>query len=114
MQLLIDYINVMWLCLCILYHQAVTTGLQSVETDAEQDRCGEGVVIDEATALGITVVTVQGQICVRVAREEHGAEVDLQGDGLNTTVHTDVPLTWRNTGRREREKVWVNYFNYKG
>lgn len=58
MQLLIDYINVMWLC--ILYHQAVTTGLQSVETDAEQDRCGEGVVVDEATALGITVVTVQG------------------------------------------------------
>ena len=82
--------------MCILYHQAVTAGLQSAETDAEQDRCGEGVVVDEATALGVSVATVQGQVCVGVAGEEHGAEVDLQGDGLNPTVHTDVPLTWRN------------------
>lgn len=86
----------MFWCLCILYHQTVTAGLQSAETDAEQDRCGEGVVVDEATALRITVATIQGQICVGVAREEHGAKVDLQGDGLNPAVNTDVPLTWRN------------------
>lgn len=83
------------MCLFILYHQAVSAGLQSAETDAEQDHCGEGVVVDEATALGITVVTVEGQICVGVAGVEHGAEVDLQGDGLNPAVHADVPLTWR-------------------
>lgn len=98
MKLLIDYIKTVFLCLCILYHQAVAAGLQSAETDAEQDCCGEGVVVDEATALGVTMVTVQGQICVSVAREEHGAEVDLQGDGLNPAVHTDVPLTWRSRG----------------
>ncbi len=94
----------MFSCLCILYHQTVTAGLQSAETDAEQDRCGEGVVVDEATALCVTVVTVQGQICVGVAGEEHGAEVDLQGDGLNPAVNTDVPLTWRNGEERRREE----------
>ncbi len=91
----------MLLCLCSLYHQAVTTGLQSAETDAEQDRSGEGVVVDEATALGVTVVTIQGQICVGVAGEEHGAEVNLQSDGLNAAVHTDVPLSW---SKREEER----------
>lgn len=99
MKLLIDYINTMCSCWCVLYHQAVTAGLQSAEADAEQDRCGEGIVVDEAAALGVAVVTVQGQICVGVAGEEHGAEVDLQGDGLNSAVHTDVPLTWRDRGR---------------
>lgn len=67
---------VLWY-LCFLYHQAVATGLQSAEADAEQDRRGEGVVVHEATALGVTVVTVQSQVCVRVAREKHRAEVDL-------------------------------------
>lgn len=85
----------MCLCLCPLYHQAVTAGLQSAEADAEQDRRGEGVVVDKSTALSVTIVTVQGQICVGIAGEEHGAEVDLQGDGLNPAVHTDVPLTCR-------------------
>lgn len=96
MKVLIDYINTVFLCLCILYHQAVTTGLKRTETDAEQDCCGEGVVVDEAAALGIPVATIQGQICVSVTGKQHWAEVDLQGDGLNTAVHTDVPLTWRN------------------
>lgn len=61
----------------ILYHQAAAAGLQSAETDGKQDRCGEGVVVDEAMALGVTVVTVQGQICVGVAGVEHRTEVDL-------------------------------------
>lgn len=94
-----DHINTPCLCLCILYHQAVAAGLQRAETDAEQDRRGEGVVVDEASALCVTVAPVQGQVCVGVAREEHGAEVDLQGDGLNPAVHADVPLTWSNGAR---------------
>lgn len=84
------------LSLCVLYHQAVTAGLQSAEAYAEQHRSGKGVVVYEATTLGVTVVTVQGQICLRVAREQHRTEVDLQRDGLNPTVNTDVPLAWRN------------------
>lgn len=95
MKLPIDYINV-FSCLCSLYHQAVTAGLQGAEADAEQDRCGEGVVVDEASALGVTVASIQGQICISVAGEQHRAEVDFQGDGLNPAVHTDVPLSWRN------------------
>ena len=94
----IDYIKALLLCLCILYHQAVTAGLQSAEAYAEQDRRGEGVVVDEAAALGVAVVTVQGQIGLGVAGEEHGAEVDLQGDGLNAAVHADVTLAWRQRG----------------
>lgn len=85
------------------HHQAVTAGLQGAETDAEQDRRGEGVVVDEASALGVSVVTVQGQVGVSVARKQYGAEVDLDGDGLNSAVHVDVPLTCRN--RRSREQV---------
>lgn len=77
MKLLIDDIKTMFLCWCILYHQAVTAGLQSAETDAEQDRGGEGVIVDEAPALSITVVTIEGQICVGVSGKEHWAEVDL-------------------------------------
>lgn len=49
--------NMLW-CLCILYHQAVTAGLQGAEADAEQDRSGKGVVVYEAATLGVTVVTV--------------------------------------------------------
>lgn len=96
MKVPIDYINTVFLCLCILYHQAVTAGLKGAETDTEQDCCGEGVVVDEATALGVPVATIQGQICVSVAGKQHRTEVDLQGNGLNPTVHTDVPLAWRN------------------
>lgn len=51
----------------VLYHQAVPAGLQSTEADAEQDSSGEGVVVYEATTLGVTVVTIQGQIGLAVA-----------------------------------------------
>lgn len=98
---------------CFLYHQAVTTGFQGAQTDAEQDCCGEGVVINEASALGVSVATVQGQIGVGVAREKHRAEVDLQGDGLNSTVHTDVPLTCRHRGRKVTSgSFWVLLINH--
>lgn len=89
-------------CSCILYHQAVTARLQRAEADAEQDRRGEGVVVDEAATLGVAVVTVQGQIYVGVAGIQYGTEVDLYGDGLNPTVHADVSLTWR---RREEPRT---------
>lgn len=42
------------------YHQAVTAGLQGAQADAEQDRGGKGVVVYEATTLGVTVVAVKG------------------------------------------------------
>lgn len=101
MKLPIDQINTMFWCVCILYHQVVTAGLQSAEADAEQDSRGERVVVDEATALGVTVATVQGQIYVSVAGKQYGTEVDLYGDGLNPAVYTDVPLTWRNRQSKE-------------
>lgn len=89
------------MCVCVPpHHQAVAAGLQSAEADAEQDRGGEGVVVDEAAALGVAMATVEGQICVGVAGEKHGAEVDFQGDGLNPAVHADVPLSWG--GRRKQ------------
>lgn len=77
-----------------VYHQAVSAGFQGAEADAEQDRCGECVVVDEAAALGVTMVTVQGQIRIGVAGEQNRAEVDLQGDGLHAAVHADVPLSF--------------------
>lgn len=76
------------------YHQAVTTGLQGAQADAEQDRGGKGVVVYETTTLGVAVVAVQGQIHLGVAGEQHRAVIDLQGDGLNPAVHSDVSLTW--------------------
>ncbi|TNN59863.1 hypothetical protein EYF80_029912 [Liparis tanakae] len=92
---------------------AVTAGLQSAEADAEQDRRGEGVVVDESTALSVTIATVQGQICVGIAGEEHGAEVDLQ-------VAQPVALRVRNRsgleakgpqGRQGRENhSWLQRF----
>lgn len=38
---------------------------------------------------------VQGQVSVSVAREKHRAEVNLQSDSLYSTVHADVPLSYR-------------------
>ena len=38
------------------------------------------------------MATIEGQVGVSVARKEDGAEVDLEGDGLHPTVHTDIPL----------------------
>lgn len=46
---------------------------------------------------------IQGQVSVNVAREKHRAEVNLQGDGLYSTVHTDVPLSYRKK-KKERKK----------
>lgn len=80
------------------YHQAVTAGLQSAQADAEQDCGGKGVVVYEATTLGVTMVTVQGQICLSVSGKEHRTVVDLQRDGLNPAVHCDVSLTWGEGG----------------
>lgn len=77
------------------HHQGVAAGLQRAEADAEQDRRRESVVVQEAPAVNISVLAVQGQVSVCVAWVEHGAEVDFQRDGLNPTVHTDVPLTFR-------------------
>ena len=74
------------------YDQTVVTGLQGVEADAEQHRRGEGVVVDEPPALGVAVATVESEVGLGVARVQHGAEVDLQRDGLNAAVHADIPL----------------------
>lgn len=41
------------------------------------------------------MTTVEGQVSVGVAGKEDGAEVDLEGDGLHPTVHTDIPLSCR-------------------
>ena len=38
------------------------------------------------------MATIEGQISVNIAREENGAKVDLEGDGLYSTVHTNVPF----------------------
>lgn len=100
MKLPIDHINTMFWCLCILYHQVVTASLQSGEADAEQDRRGECVVVDEATTLDVAVVTVQSQIYVSVAGKQYRTEVDLYGDGLHPAVNADVPLTWRREAER--------------
>lgn len=77
------------------YHQRVPAGLQGVEADAEEHRRGEGVVVDEAATVRVAMAPVQRQVRVRVAREEHRTEVDLQGDGLHTAVHADVSLRCR-------------------
>lgn len=117
MKLVIDYISVMSQCLDILYHQTVATSLQSAETDAEEHRRGVGVVVDEATTLGLAVVPVEGQVGRRVAGVEHRAEVDLQSDGLNPTVNTDVPLTCgnkRGTGaKRGRQYIFNPIFKFR-
>lgn len=85
------------------YHQAVTTGLQSAETNAEQNGGGERVVVDEATTLSVAVLAVQGQVCSCVTRVEHGTEIDLKGDGLDPTVNADVPLRWRARWETDRD-----------
>lgn len=76
------------------HHQVVTTGLQSAEADAEEERGGKGVVVYKAATLSFAVAAIQGQVCVNVAGEQHRTKVDLQRDGLDAAVHADVPLTW--------------------
>lgn len=77
------------------HHQHVSTGFQCAEANAEQHCCGECVVVDEAAALSIAVMSVQGQVGISVTRVEHWTEIDLQCDGLHTTVHSDIPLSFR-------------------
>lgn len=52
--------------------------------------------------MGITMAPIQGQVSVSVAREKHRAEVNLQSDGLYSTVHTDVPLSYRNKSKNKQ------------
>lgn len=75
-----------------LYHQWTATGLQCCQADTKDYDSGEGVVINESTAMGISVATIEGQVSVGVAGEEDRTEVDFEGDGLHPTVHTDIPL----------------------
>lgn len=79
-------------CVCVPHHQTVSTGLQCAEADAEQYCRGERVVIDEAPAVGIAMATIERKVCNGVAGEQHRAEVNLQGHGLNPAVHADVAL----------------------
>lgn len=46
------------------------------------------------------MATIEGQVRIRVAREENRAEVDFEGDGLHPAVHADVPLRWRTQTRK--------------
>lgn len=77
------------------YHKQVATCLQCAKADAEQYHCREGVVVNESSTVSITMAPIQGQVSVSVAREKHRAEVNLQSDGLYSTVHADVPLSYR-------------------
>lgn len=80
----------------VSYHQWVSASLQRAETDAEQHDRWERVVVDEPSAVGITVTPVQCQVSVGVAREKHRAKINLQRNGLHSTIHADVPLScWK-------------------
>lgn len=72
MELLIDCVKMLR-----LYQQAVAAGLKRAQTDAEQECCGQSVVVDEASAMAVIVMTIEGQFCVSVARKQHGTKVDL-------------------------------------
>lgn len=77
----------------VSYHKWVSTGLQRAETDAKQHDRRERVVVDEPSAVGITVPPIQRQVNVGVAREKHRAKINLQSYGLHSTIHADVPLS---------------------
>lgn len=51
------------------------------------------------------MATVEGQVSVKVAREENGAKVDFKGDGLNSTVYTNVSFRW-NTPTHTHVRVY--------
>lgn len=99
---------------CCSHHQGIATGLQRRQADAEDYDGGEGVVVDESPAVGISMATVEGQVGVGVAREEDGAEVDLEGDRLHAAVHADVPLRCKRHTSKHRHTHTVmrkkNYF----
>lgn len=52
----------------ISHHQRVPTGLQSAQTDAEEHGCGEGVVVNETSALDVPMATIQHQVNISVSR----------------------------------------------
>lgn len=58
--------------------------------------------------MGITMASVQCQVSVSIAGEKHWAEINLQSDGLYSTVHTDVPLSYRN--QTTTKKQMLNLF----
>lgn len=43
-----------------VYHQAVAAGFQCVQADGEDDGRGEGVVINEAPAVCVTMPAIEG------------------------------------------------------
>lgn len=77
---------------CFSYHQGIPTGLKSCQADTKDYHCGKSVVINETTAMGVPMATIEGHVGVCIARKEDRAEVDLEGDGLHPTVDTDIPL----------------------
>lgn len=77
----------------VSYHQWVSARLQGVETDAKQHNRRKGVVVDEASAVGIPMTPIKCQVSVGVARKKHRAKINLQRYGLHSTIHTDVPLS---------------------
>lgn len=83
---------------CSSYHQGIATGFQRGQADAKYHHSRKGVVVDEAAALRVPVASVEGQVGVGVARKEHRAEVDLQGDGLHPAVNADIPLRFEGAG----------------
>lgn len=61
----------------IPHHQRVPTGLQCAQADTEEHSCGEGVVVYEASAMGISMTAVQCQVGISVSRVQHRTEVNL-------------------------------------
>lgn len=45
------------------------------------------------------MAAIQGQVSVGVAGKKHRAKINFQSDGLHPTVHTDVPLSYREKKR---------------
>lgn len=79
--------------------QLVPTALHGAQADAEDQGCRKAAVVDEPSTPGVSVVTVQGQVCCSESREENWTEVDLQGHGLDSTVHTQVTFSCRKPNR---------------
>lgn len=76
-----------------IYHQGIAAGLQRRQAYTKNYNSGEGVIVDESSAMSVSVASIEGQVSVGVSGEEDGAEVDLEGDGLHSAVDTDVPLS---------------------
>lgn len=103
-----------------IYHQRIAAGLQRRQADTENHNGRKGVVVDESSAMSVAVASIEGQVGVGVSREEDGAEVDLEGDGLHSAVDADVPLSWAKgqkvncilwfiTAAAMNDRVWLPY-----